>query len=216
MNDPVPDRTALKTETGVSVWVSGGLVVALTKDMLFAKRFETQSGREKAVRSIEAGEPVKSAMGLLTKSISLEAVRSVCHVPAVNVLVVRGGRLKDPVRLDFSEGKTPTEIFAALHARCGDGAEIQSGKASVNDVPFDPKLGLTILFGLLGVGAVIFGALDKGPIGAGRARFLEQLGRTIGPVGAFLIGGLFLAIAIATTVSWWKNLPEKRFFQTQR
>ena len=208
-------RVGVRTESGVFLWVSGMHLVAITEDQLLAKRFETQTNREKAARKIQAGEPAKSAIGMLTKTFSLDSIRNVCLVPDLGVLVVRGGRLKEPLRLEFPDHDAAAEIFATLHAVCPTAGDVQSGKASVNDVPLDPQLGLAILFGLLGIACVVSGAFETGPIqGWGKAQGLGKLGQWLGPIPAILIGVVALAAMGYFTLIWWRNLPEKQSFDT--
>lgn len=212
--------TGQSLNSEVEIWDEAPDVVALTREALYAKRFDTTGGRERAVEQLHAGAEPKSAMGLLTKTVPLDALRSAAVVPELGVLVVQGSRLKDPMRLKLANPDSALQIFERLRERLCDyrGGEwtVQTGKAGANDVPFDPQLAFAVILGIVGIMGLVMGATEGVPDeGLIIAIAFAWLGSLLGRIGSFIVGGLAIAAAAWFTIRWLNGLPPKLFIRRE-
>lgn len=202
----------------VEVWDEAPYIIILTREAIHVKKFDTIGGREKAIDSIGSGADPKSSLGMMTRTVPFNALRTAAVVPDMGVLVVYGSRLKDPIRIQMINPTTARRIFDRLRERLkesqGGRWEVQSAKASANDVPFDPQLGVAVFFGLVAILGLVIGAIEGVPNqGLAIAVALAWLGNALGKVWSFLLAGAALAAAIYFCVRWIKALPPKLFTQ---
>lgn len=202
------------SKDSADVWDEAPYIVVLTHDALYAKKFDTESGREKAMDKLDAGSDPHTALGLLTKTIVYDALRSAAVVPEMGVLVVQGGRLQDPLRAQFPYKEAALAIFERLRERFkesqGGAWETRFGKANANDVPLDPQLGIAVFFGVVAILGLIMGALEGVPDqGFILAIALAWLGNLLGKVGSFLLAGVAIVAAVYCCLTWVKSLPPK-------
>ncbi|QDU99130.1 hypothetical protein [Lignipirellula cremea] len=209
-----PPFQVLDLPDGGRVWLSQTGIAALSGDTFYAKQENIQHG-VKIAQAIQQGKPLKSAFGMLTKSIELPSIRSVTDVPNLGMLSVRGGPLKDPIRLDSLAPQVREDIFQRLYRACGATQQVTVAKANPNDVPFSPIASAWILLGLLGVGSVVMGAYTSWSEGVDGMNAPGLLGRLIGPTAALAFGVLCSLGAAAGVYFWWIGLPQKRTYRTQ-
>jgi hypothetical protein len=204
----------------IEVWDEAPDVVALTREAIYAKRFDTIAGRERAVEQLYAGVDPQSAMGLLTKTVQFDALRSAAVVSDMGVLVVQGSRLSDPLRVKLANTNTARQIFERLQKRLREYPRgewtVQTGKAGANDVPFDPQLLFAVIFVIVGIMGLVMGATEGVPDeGFIIAIAFAWLGDLLGQTGSFILAALAIAAAAFLTFRWLKGLPPKLFMRRE-
>ena len=198
----------------VSVWIDGPNVVALLESEVFTKDFATDEAARQASVRLAHGENPRITLGRTAKRLPLDRIQSVEWVPTVGMLLVKWAWWRDPWRVPFSNAKIGEEVFSTLGQRIHPEAIPVEVPVGANDLQMDPKVGLPALLTVIGLIALIGGAIE-GPAQAAvfgpAARFavLAEIGGEIGPWAAMGVGILALLIGVAALIYWYRNRPRK-------
>jgi hypothetical protein len=185
------------------VWHAPPWVVALDGATLFRGKY--LSGGEEVAEKVRAGASPKDVFGWSGQKLPLANVRSVEWVPAAGTLLVKRHWLRDPWRLTFPGAETAFRTLAGLMPD----APVTPGKVGPNDLPMDARLGLGVLVAVVGLVALIGGALEGVGPAPVRGKVFAQIGAEIGPVPALAVGALALLAGIGGLAWWFVRRPSK-------
>lgn len=187
------------------VWHAHPWVVALADDTLYRGKYLNPADGEAAAAKIRAGAAPKDVLGWTASRLPVANVRSVEWVPAVCTLLVKRSWLRDPWRLAFPGGEKVFRTLAALLP----GPVESEGRVGPNDLQMDPRLGLGVLVGFMGLVALIGGALEGVGPAPVRGKVFAQVGAEIGLVPALVVGAVALLAGVGGLVWWHVNRPTK-------
>jgi hypothetical protein len=187
----------------VKVWHAHPWVVALDGDTLYRGKF--MNSGEEAAGKVRAGASPKDVFGWTGQSLPLANVRSVEWVPAAGTLLVKRHWLRDPWRLTFPGAE---KAFRTLADLMPDPTESRS-RVGPHDLQMDPRLGIGVFVALIGLIALIGGALEGVGPAPVRGKVFAQIGAEIGPGPALVIGALAFLAGIGGLVWWYVKRPSK-------